>query len=234
MTFDGSSGAKWAAFDALTEPLRAVGIPAFAAFGNHEYWGGRAGNPLFFARFPHLAGKHWYTLAWGPLRLVVLDSNPGDLGEDGWREQKAWLDRSLAELDRNPEVRGTLVLLHHPPFTNSTVTGDEEHVQRDLLPAFLASKRTLAMMSGHVHSYERFARGGKTFVVSGGGGGPRARLQTGAERRHPDDLYAGPALRDFNFVVMIVEEKGVAAEVRGLPKGGDTFAVIDRFFLPFP
>jgi hypothetical protein len=234
LTFDGSSPGKWAAFDALLAPVRAAGLPAFAALGNHEYWGGRGGERLFFARFPHLAGRRWYALAWGPIRLVVLDSNPGPLGEPAWAEQKAWYERTLAEIDGDPEARGALVLLHHPPFTNSTVTGDEVHVQRDLLPAFLSARKTLAMMSGHVHSYERFARGDKAFVVSGGGGGPRARLATGEDRRHADDLCAGPALRDFNFVVMTVEEKGLRAEVRGLPKGGAAFSPMDRFFLPFP
>jgi len=107
-------------------------------------------------------------------------------------------------------------------------------VQRDLLPAFMAAKKTLAMMTGHVHSYERFARAGKALVVSGGGGGPRARLSTGKDRRHDDDLYKGPALRDFNFVVLTVDEKGIAVEVRGLPKGGTAFSAMDRFFLPFP
>ncbi len=234
MVFDGSSGSQWAAFDALTTPLRAAGIPVFAAFGNHEYWGGGKGDAPFFARFPHLQGKHWFSVAWGPLRLVVLDSNAGHLGDRLWQEQKAWYQGTLEGLDRDPEVRSVLVLLHHPAMTNSTVTGDEGEVVRDLLPAFLAAKKTTAMMSGHVHSYERFGIGDKTLIVSGGGGGPRALLSTGKDRRHPGDLYGGPALRDFNFVRMTVVEKGIEVLVRGLPKGGTVFATIDRFFLPFP
>eukprot|EP01102_Stenamoeba_stenopodia_P008290 TRINITY_DN236_c0_g3_i1.p1 TRINITY_DN236_c0_g3~~TRINITY_DN236_c0_g3_i1.p1 ORF type:complete len:232 (-),score=72.79 TRINITY_DN236_c0_g3_i1:154-768(-) len=39
----------------------------------------------------------------------------------------------------------------------------------------------MIMISGHVHSYERFHKHGKWFVVSGGGGGPRAPLR----KRHP-------------------------------------------------
>ncbi len=233
MVFDGSSPAAWAAFDALSAPLRDAGIPVFTAFGNHEYWGG-GGERHVFARFPHLQQRHWYAVAWGPVRLVVLDSNAGDLGERAWQEQKGWYQGTLDAIDRDPEARGALVLLHHPPFTNSTVTGDEPRVQRDVLPAFLAAKKTMAMMAGHVHSYERFARGGKALIVSGGGGGPRAALATGADRRHPDDLFEGPSPRDFNFVVMTVTEGGLAAEVRGLPKGGAAFTPMDWFFLPFP
>ena len=235
--FDGSSDAKWADFDALVAPLRDAGVPAVIAFGNHEYWGSRArGESHVFARFPYLASRHWYAFAWGPLRVVVLDSNEGELSANELRAQNDWYARTLAELDADDAARGVVVMLHHPPYTNSTVTGDEAHVQRDFVPAFVRAKKTLAMMTGHVHSYERFVRDGKTFVVSGGGGGPRARLLTGDDRRHLDDAFPGPALRDFNFVVLLASDAGVVAEVRGLPKGAkDTTSVytMDRFALPF-
>jgi 3',5'-cyclic AMP phosphodiesterase CpdA len=234
LTFDGSSAAKWAEFDALTAPLRDAAIPVIAALGNHEYWGGRAGEPRFFARFPRLEERHWYTVAYGPLRLVVLDSNIDDLTPAAWARQVRWFEATLAELDRDPEVRGALVLLHHPPFTNSSVTGDELHVQRFFVPPLLRARKSLALLSGHVHSYERFSRSGKMFVVTGGGGGPRAELRTGGDRRHPDDLFSGPALRDFNFVLFTVSGAGLAAEVMGLSKGGTSFSPIDRFSLPFP
>lgn len=234
LTFDGSSAAKWAELDALAAPIRDAGIPVFGVLGNHEYWGGRGGERRFFARFPHLEGRHHYAVAYGPVRLIFLDSNIGELTAGEWRTQGRWYEDTLAALDRDPEVRGVLVLLHHPPFTNSTVTGDERHVQRDLVPAFVRARKTVAMITGHVHSYERFERSGKTFVVSGGGGGPRARLSVGADRRHPDDRFAGPALRDFNFVVLTVGAGGIDAEVRGMPKGGAAFSPMDRFSLPWP
>jgi hypothetical protein len=234
LTFDGSSAQKWADFDAVAAPLHAARIPAFAAFGNHEYWGGRAGERLFFARFPDLESKRWYTRAWGPLRFVVLDSNQGELRAEEWTTQKAWYERTLRDLDADAAVRGVLVLLHHPPYTNSTITGDEEHVQRDFVPAFAGAKKTLAMMSGHVHSYERFVRKGKTYVVSGGGGGPRAKLLTGSSRRHEDDQCAREALRDFNFVLFTARGDGLEAEVRGYPKDGGAAAAMDAFFLRYP
>ena len=233
LVFDGSSDRKWADFDALMAPIRDAGIPVVAALGNHEYWAGRAGEAKFFARFPHLDDQRWYSLSWGPLRLVVLDSNLGAMSDAEWGAQRRWYAGTLAAHDRDPTVRGVLVMMHHPPYTNSTITGDEVQVQRDFVPAFLAAGKTLAMMCGHVHSYERFTRQGKTFVVSGGGGGPRARLETGASRRHPDDLFPGPALRDFNFVLLTVEAGGLVGEVRGLKKGGRAFSSMDRFFLPF-
>jgi predicted MPP superfamily phosphohydrolase len=235
--FDGSSDGKWFDFDALVAPLRDAGVPAVIAFGNHEYWGGRAsGEAHVFARFPYLASRHWYSLAWGPVRVVVLDSNEGELGEGEQRVEREWYARVLDELDADESVRGVIVMLHHPPYTNSTVTGDEAQVQRDFVPAFARAKKTLAMMTGHVHSYERFLFDGKTYVVSGGGGGPRARLLIGPDRRHANDAFEGPALRDFNFVVLSIDDAGLAAEVRGLPKGAKGVASVytmDRFVLPF-
>jgi len=234
LVFDGSSSSKCADFDALCAPLRDASIPAVGAFGNHEYWGGRLGERGFFARFPHLEERHHYTLAYGPLRLVFLDSNVVDLEDDEWDAQRGWYEAELARLDRDDEVRGVVVLMHHPPYTNSTVTSDEPHVQDAFLPAFMGAKKTIAMMSGHVHSYERFERGGKTFVVSGGGGGPRALLATGDARRHADDRFAGPALRDFNFTIYALTERALEADVKGLAKGGDAVRTIDRFAIPWP
>ena len=232
---DGSSPAQWADFDRLCAPLREKRIPVIAAIGNHEYWrAGRDNLAFFFARFPHLRHQHWYSVGYGPVTLVVLDSNVDVLTTSEWSEQHAWLEQKLAELDRDARVRGVLVLLHHPPYTNSTVTGDEAHVQEAFVPPFARSHKSLAMISGHVHSYERFDRGGKTFIVSGGGAWPRARLSVGKDRRHDDDLFAGPEYRDFHFLDMVPGPGGLDVQVMGVPRGGSTFSRMDAFTLPWP
>lgn len=233
--FDGGSDAEWAAFDRLVAPLRARAIPAIAAFGNHEYWRGRGeAEAHLFPRFPLDRSRHHFTVELGPLRLVVLDSNADDLSATEWNEQRAWLARTLASFDADRTVSGVIVALHHPPYTNSTYTGDESMVQRDLVPPFAHARKTLAMLSGHVHSYERFTHDDKTYVVSGGGGGPRAPLATGSDRRHPDDLFDGPVQRDFHFTVYTIGPDGVHAEVRGLPRGGARWQPMDHFELPWP
>lgn len=229
--FDGASDGEWARFDEVMAPIRDAGIPAIAAFGNHERWLGGDGESRLFARFPHLRDHAWYSVAFGPLRLVVLESNEDRLDDDEKVGQREWYERTLALLDDDPAVRGVFVLMHHPPYTNSTVTSDERNVQMHFVPAFMRAKKTMAMLTGHVHSYERFLRDGKMFVVSGGGGGPRARLLEGAARRHPDDLVRGPALRDFHFIVYTLTQGGVRAEVRGVSKGGHGLRVIDEFEL---
>jgi hypothetical protein len=126
-----------------------------------------------------------------------------------------------------------LVLLHHPPFTNSRVTSDAIHVQRDLVPPFAGASKTLAMISGHVHNYERFVREGKTFLVAGGGGGPRAPLREGARRRHADDLFAGGRLRAFHYLRFRPGREALEVEVRGLEKDGTGFDTMEGFDLPW-
>lgn len=235
LVFRGSSAAEWRDLDRVCAPLREARVPVLPVLGNHEYWVSRRGVlPQFFARFPHLEKQHWYSVPYGPLGLVFLDSNLRWLPAVRWQEQLGWFERELSRLDEDPEVRGALVFLHHPPFTNSTVTADEKHVQRFFVPPFSRAQKTLAMVSGHVHSYERFDRGGKTFLVTGGGGGPRVRLATGARRRHEDDLFSGPPVRPFHFLMFSLGSGGLDVEVKGVEKKGREFRVIDRFLLPWP
>jgi hypothetical protein len=235
LVFHGSSARDWARFDALTAPLSEAGIPILPILGNHDY-GLRPRIALrnFFERFPTLAGRHWHADTYGPLGLLFLDSNEREVGRVAWREQAAWFGETLGRFDAEPAVAGVLVFSHHPPYTNSTVTGDGAHVQRTFVPPFALARKTLAMVSGHVHSFERFVRGGKAYLVAGGGGGPRVRLARGASARHGDDLCEGPAVRPFHVLVCGSVEDGVEVEVVSLEKGGRAFGTLERFSLPWP
>lgn len=232
LVFRGSSRRDWDAFDALAAPLCAAGIPILPILGNHEYWA-RRGPALrnAFARFPRLAASRWYAETYGPLRLLFLDSNETALGAAAWRDERVWLEAELARADAEEAVRGVVAFVHHPPYTNSTVTGDELHVRRAFAPPFAAAKKTVGMVSGHVHSYEHFIRGGKAFLVAGGGGGPRVRLARGASRRHADDVFEGPEVRHFHFLLCAPGASGLDVEVVGLEKGGATFFPLTRFLL---
>jgi hypothetical protein len=234
LVFRGSSRRDWERVDALLAPLRDAAIPVLPILGNHEYWL-RPGPALrnFFERFPALAGRHWHADTHGTLGLLFLDSNERELGGEAWREQEVWLGGTLARFDADASVAGVLAFSHHPPYTNSTVTGDGRHVQRTFVPLFGAAAKTLAMISGHVHSFERFVRDGKTYLVAGGGGGPRVALAHGEARRHADDLFEGPAIRPFHFLECSPGEGGLEIEVVGLEKGARACASLLRFRLPW-
>lgn len=235
VVFRGSSPQDWAEFDRIAAPLLRQEIPVFPILGNHDYWvRARPALANYFERFPHLSGRRWYTLRYGPVALVCLDSNRRWLPRRAWDEQVSWFAAELSRLDAAPEIRGVFVLVHHPPYTNSTVTGDELHVQAVFVPPFAESPKTLAMFSGHVHSYERFDRGGRVFVVTGGGGGPRIQLATkGRRMRHADDLFAGPAIRFFHFLSLRLTATGVEVETVGLAKGARELELMDRFALRY-
>jgi Icc-related predicted phosphoesterase len=233
MTNDGGLRGEWEKFDQLFAPIREAGIPVLALLGNHDYWGG-TDDALenAAARFPQLGRQRWYVRVFGRLALVLLDSNEDRLGDSAWAEQRHWYERTLAELDGDGAVAGVLVLAHHPPYTNSRTTGDEANVQRAFLPAFFAAKKTIAFVTGHAHAYERFEEGGRTFVVSGGGGGPRVRLLEGNDARHRD-LYPAGSPRPFHYLLLEQNASGVRVTVRGLDKGDAEARVIDRFALSF-
>jgi len=238
LVFDASSACHWQQFDRTYAAVHDAGTPALTLLGNHEYWvRSDAGLPHVFRRFPHLGRRRWYTRTFGPLALVMLDTNFEVLPREVESEQVAWFEQTLKKLECDDDIRGVLVLGHHPPFTNSCLTGDEEHVQKAFVPAIAACPKVLAYVSGHVHAYERFEKHGKTFIVSGGAGGPRPRVRQGDARRH-DDLYTGPDAdapkRPFNYLTLLPREHGVDVRVTGLRKRGSEFFEMERYVLPWP
>ena len=88
------------------------------------------------------------------------------------------------------------------------------------------------MVAGHVHSYERYTRAGKTFLVTGGGG-PRMRLATGRRQRHGDDCFAGPPLRGFHFLLLTLLPSGLRIEMQGLQQLQQVFETLDCVILPW-
>jgi len=228
MVFLGDSTADWRHFDDLVSVLR---VPLLPILGNHDYGllAHRARRNIA-ARFPHLRERTFYSHDYGPLRLLFLDSNRRRMGR--FDEQVRWFSEQLARSERDPSVAGVLVLVHHPPYTNSSVTGDDTDVREHFVPPFMAAQKTLAMISGHVHSYERFERRSKLFIVSGGGGGPRVRLHRGDRRRHHDDLVVHDCLRPFHYLRIAVGESEMTIDAFGLEKGGTATMPVDALAVP--
>ena len=225
----GSSSGEWDYFDRLFSPLTA---PIHPVLGNHDYWG-RDTLALRYLRqrFPELEPRTYRTLRHGSLGLVLTDSNlRGEAGD----EQARWFAAALAGFERDPGVRGVLVFTHHPPFTNGEGREGDAWVTNALLPAFMRSRKGLLLASGHVHGYERFERGGKAFVVSGGGGGPRVGFRVGNDASHAAayaPAAAGP--RAFHYIVIEERAASLRVTVKCLAQGGACpGGLLEAFELP--
>jgi len=158
------------------------------ARGYHEYFGERGGP---FERY-------YYSYDLGAWHVVVLDSDCWRVGGCALDDpQLQWLRQEL----RRNRARCTLAYWHRPPFSSGRY-GDPEDTER-VLPAWQTAVEggVDVVLTGHEHSYERFApmdaagrpdpTGGQLFVVGTGGGElrpyRRPRLPTTAVRN--DDSW---------------------------------------------
>jgi len=230
----GFSSEEWDYFDHLVSPLTARGVRILPVLGNHDYWGTDA-VALRHARqrFPELAPRTYRSLIHRGLALLFLDSN---LEGGAAQEQTHWFEVTLEALERNAEVRGALVFTHHPPFTNGLHRTDDVYVSEQLLPPFFRARKTLALLSGHVHGYERFEVRGKAFVVSAGGGGPRVTYATGSDARHvPAYVTPDGSPRAFHYLVVADEGERLRFTVKCLERGElCDHGQLETFWVPIP
>lgn len=232
MVFEGDNSEQWRNFDSLMTPVRRKNIPVFPVIGNHEYYGiDRIALQLLSKRFPVIKGSHWYTEVCDSIALIFLDSNDGEYSADQWQSQINWFRNKLLIFDNDPAIKGILVFAHHPPYTNSLLTGDDMPVQNGFVPAFDQSKKTLAFITGHAHTYERFIENGKTFIISGGGGGPRVMLNNRPGIHH--DYFTGPSPRPFNYLLMNKYNDGLEVTVNGVNKDSKQFFILEKFNLSY-
>lgn len=233
MVVRGSSARAWKEFDRLFAPVRARGVSFLPLMGNHEYWGNKRRTSAFLAeRFPEAGGQRWRACVHGNVGLILLDSNISHYARSAWANQINWFESTIQDMEQSAAIAAILVFAHHPPFTNSAVIRDASFVQTGFLPAFFASRKTVAFISGHVHGYERFVSRDKTFIVSGGGGGPRLRLHQGRKARH-EDQFQGPALRPFHYLLIHPATGRLRIESLGLEKGEREIRVLDEVDLRY-
>jgi 3',5'-cyclic AMP phosphodiesterase CpdA len=224
----GGNWRSWQTFDRLSRGIREAGIRYLPALGNHEYVGrNEHALKMYFERFPALGGRKWYPYDAGPLRLLILDSNFDELEGEEAARQEEWLAGELDRSERDPAVRFVWLVCHHPPYTNGAHEPSLQ-ARRAFAGAALGRPKFRAMISGHVHSYERFEVGGRTYVVSGGGGAPLHDVETDPARWRTAPAYLGPARRGHHVIECEVTEEGVRAAVLMLADDG-SWPVADRF-----
>lgn len=197
-----SSGRKTAAWQ--SQHLR-----IYPALGNHELHKDEAREPKnWWAAFPELKGRRWYSVAFGEQYIIALDS---DLPLTEGSRQQLWLADQLRHLP--PNTRYVFFSLHHPPVADS-IEGNHSHDVRPnekALAAFLAkeapaSRAQFIVIAGHIHNYQRFSQDGITYLVSGGGGAkPYPIARTAA------DLYKDPSFPNYHYLLFHFDGKQITA-----------------------
>ena len=157
----------WGSFRDRTRP----------ALGNHDYaTPGAAGYFGYFGeRVKGPDGGGWYSYRLGEWKVIVLNSNCGQVGGCGpTSRQYAWL---LWELQNDPAAC-TLAIWHHPRFSSARERSDNR--QMNPLWDALYEHGAEMVLSGHHHLYERlapqrsdgtadFAHGVRQFTIGTGG-----------------------------------------------------------------
>lgn len=183
-------------------------IPFLIAWGNHDVATQRLielvddtfGDP-----------PRWWSLDWGPVDIVILDSNQVDSDQ----QRRFLLDALTTSADP------TIVVFHHPPYSCG-VHGDTEIVQDEWLPHF--DDDVFLVLNGHEHTYQHFEDDDITYVVTGGGGASLTELGD-CPKDHPRRI-AGKATHSF-----VALELTDSLNVTAIDVDGD---VIDEFSLGLP
>jgi hypothetical protein len=174
LVYQGSNPDDYETYKSETVEWSEQKTPVFLALGNHEFTGcpqdvtpclknwWQAADP--YAPRPN----RWYSVTVGSTALVlILDSDsalkPGS-------EQRAWFERQISAAD--PRIQFLLIMLHYPPVRDPFYPSmrDEKEVERYLSGKAGSLHARVVVVGSHVHNYERYKRGGVTYLVSGGGG----------------------------------------------------------------
>jgi hypothetical protein len=75
----------------------------------------------------------------------------------------------------------------------------------------------IIVCAGHIHNYERFERGGVTYLVSGGGAASPVEVE-----RKPEDLYQDRSFPNYHFVEFTLKRKTIIGKMYRFVYGSAT------------
>ena len=137
-------------FNTVTTTLRASRT-FYAALGNNDRAIGDSSTPsqLFLDNFTFPNNERWYSVNYGNLHMVVLDS----AFASGSQTQLNWLANDLQSANSQNRITG--VMFHHPTFASS-------------ISSYLVNYGVDFVVSGHIHSYGHSVSNGiNYFTLSG-------------------------------------------------------------------
>lgn len=150
-------------------PLLRMGIPFYAALGNHDQPDNRNYPPF------NMHGQRYYAFSKGPARFFVLDTNLLD------PKQLEWFEAALKAAAEPWKI----AVFHHPLYSDGDRHGPNVSL-RVLIEPLLVTHGVDVVLSGHEHIYERLKpqKGIVYFIVGSSGqlrkGGMTASADTAA------------------------------------------------------
>jgi len=182
-----------------------------------------------------------------PLATIIgLFSNVGETEGEIHQDQVDWFQEELTAADPS---KALIVTVHHPPFSGDVEHSGSSVVDQVLIKAFQAVKRYPDLiLSGHVHSYQRFTnvvKGPKgplqiPYIVAGAGGYTNlGKLQpvNGAYPKAPLAVTSGLTLEqydqdNFGFLRLEVSKTQIVGTYLSAPYsvgGTPTAKIADSF-----
>jgi hypothetical protein len=220
----GSFDPSWGRLRSITRPVA----------GNHEYLDdpqhdSAAGHFTYFGAAAGDSNKGYYSFPLGQWQAFVL--NTGDLGFGvadcfpvscaAGSAQEQWLRTSLAQL---PADKCVVAAFHHPHHA-SDVARDHPDVLAALYDALYDNGVEL-LLTGHSHTYERFAKMSDATTLDAGFGVREFVVGTGGKDLFgaPDSFLAGSEKFDNdNFGVLELELASGRYDFRYVLENGTVF-----------
>lgn len=213
LPYKGAQTNDYDVFKSETEIWRTFHLRVYPALGNHELNGGEAvGLKNWWATFPELNNRRWYSVSFGNAYILCIDSNaPLTAGSP----QQSWIAAQLAALPKS--VQFVFIVMHHPivgddfPLSTHNVRSNEAALGQFLDATAPTLHARITVICGHVHNYERFLRNGITYLVAGGGAAKPYKVE-----RNSQDLFKGTDDINYHYVTFRFDGKTVHAEMHRL------------------
>lgn len=221
MVADGRDPADWQEFFDTTHALYAE-LPVFPTLGNHELRASAAGLPLYqhFMRTPAGPGDEaFYVFDYGPVRVLVLDSNQS---LERGSPQRRWLEGE-ARRAREPSAPTHLfVSIHHGPFSSGP-HGPNDAVAGTDVEQLLRDAGVELLFEGHDHTYERGDSEGLKYLLTGGAGAPL--YMTNHEQPYqlafePSHHFVRVVVEGARVAITAIREDGSVLDACAFVKGG--------------
>lgn len=167
---------RWNSFFWALQPL-GTSVPFYPCLGNHEENSETYYRAFELPRGGGYQNERWYSFDYHNLHVICLDSNSTSLGFSGMNQQRNWLKKDLSKTDK-PFI---VVFFHHPIYSSEYDTAKNAGLEA-LWHSLFDKYGVDVVFSGHVHSYERLASDGITYIVTGGGGAPSGSIPSKSDR----------------------------------------------------